>query len=96
MSSYIVGIDLGTTNSVVAYTEKPADGASEASDIRLFRIPQLVDAGVVEKREMLPSFIFLPEAHDVGRGATALPWDPEPSSVVGEFAARGAGSFPSV
>ncbi|SCY11474.1 Hsp70 protein [Desulfoluna spongiiphila] len=94
MSSYIVGIDLGTTNSVVAYTERPEDGAADASDIRLFRIPQLVDAGVVEKREMLPSFIFLPEAHDVGRGATALPWDAEPDAVVGEFARKRGGELP--
>lgn len=94
MTAYIVGIDLGTTNSVVAYTEKPADGADGPSDIRLFRIPQLVDAGVVEKREMLPSFIFLPEAHDVGRGATALPWDAAPASVVGEFARKRGGELP--
>ena len=94
MTSYIVGIDLGTTNSVVAYTEKPAEGADGASDIRLFRIPQLVDAGVVEKRDMLPSFIFLPEIHDVGRGGTALPWDPEPSAVVGEFARKRGAELP--
>ncbi len=94
MTSYIVGIDLGTTNSVVAYTEKPVEGAIEASDIRLFSIPQLVDAGTVENPEILPSFIFLPEAHDVGRGATALPWDPEPSAVVGEFARKRGGELP--
>ena len=94
MSSYIVGIDLGTTNSVVAYTEKPVEGADAPNAIELFRIPQLVDSGVVEKREMLPSFVFLPEAHDVGRGATALPWDESPECVVGEFARKRGSELP--
>jgi molecular chaperone DnaK (HSP70) len=82
---YVIGIDLGTTNSVVAYTE--ADTESDRSfSIRLFEIPQLIDAGVVEKRQMLPSFILIPGGHDVSESAMDLPWHKGCSLAVGEFA----------
>lgn len=48
---YSVGIDLGTTNSAIAYT----DGAS----IKLLRIPQLNGRGVEESLTTLPSFYYL-------------------------------------
>jgi len=70
---YIIGIDLGTTNSVVAYTEADME-TGRPCEIRLFEIPQLIDAGVVEKRRMLPSFILVPGEHDVSETAMALPW----------------------
>ena len=69
--SYIIGIDLGTTNSVVAYTEAEVDAGQQPA-IKLFRIPQLVDAGVVEQREMLPSFLLAPGKHDVSETAKGL------------------------
>ena len=55
-SRYVVGIDLGTTNSAVAYV----DTASEPWQVRTFAVPQLVAAGVVEARETLPSFHYQP------------------------------------
>ena len=84
---YSIGIDLGTTNSAVAYVdlEKPAD-LSGARPIQLFPIPQLVAAGEVARRSMLPSFLYLPGAYDLPAGSTALPWDPARAYAVGEFA----------
>jgi molecular chaperone DnaK (HSP70) len=83
--AYIIGLDLGTTNSVLAYTK--ADTARiEEADIRIFEIPQLVDAGVVERRPILPSFVLLPEAHDTPPGALELPWEAEAQMAVGEYA----------
>jgi molecular chaperone DnaK (HSP70) len=82
---YIIGIDLGTTNSVVAYTEADTETGRSFS-IRLFEIPQLIDAGVVEKRQMLPSFILIPGEHDVSKTAMDLPWHKGCSLAVGEFA----------
>jgi molecular chaperone DnaK (HSP70) len=55
-------------------------------EIRLFEIPQLIDAGVVEKRRMLPSFILVPGEHDVSETAMALPWQETSPLAVGEFA----------
>jgi molecular chaperone DnaK (HSP70) len=91
--TYIIGIDLGTTNSVVAYTE--ADIVpGQPSDIHIFEIPQLVDAGVVEKRDMLPSFLMVPGEHDVSEEAMALPWRDENPLVVGEFARNRGAELP--
>lgn len=91
--TYIIGIDLGTTNSVVAYTE--ADIVpGQPSDIQIFEIPQLIDAGVVEDRDMLPSFLIVPGEHDVSESAMALPWDEKNELIVGEFARNRGAELP--
>ncbi len=82
---YIIGLDLGTTNSVLAYTEASSAGIEEAR-IRIFEIPQIVDAGVVAPRPILPSFVLLPEAHDIPPGALDTPWDAAAGIGVGEYA----------
>jgi len=87
---YIIGIDLGTTNSVAAYTEVNST-RGETSDIKILKIPQLTCAGTVEKREILPSFILMHEKNDDRDEALNLPWDNETHYVVGEHARdRGA------
>jgi molecular chaperone DnaK (HSP70) len=91
--TYIIGIDLGTTNSVVAYTEvNPVGG--KPPDIKLFCIPQLIDAGVVEKRDMLPSFMLTPGKHDISRSAIELPWQQDNQWAVGEFARNRGAELP--
>ena len=87
---YIIGIDLGTTNSVVAYTEVNII-KGETPDIKMLKIPQVVGPGTVEKREILPSFILMHEKNDVMDEALNLPWDNEIHYAVGEYARdRGA------
>ena len=49
-------------------------------------IPQLVKPGAVEERFLLPSFLYLPNENEFPEGSLALPWDPSPDAVVGEFA----------
>ena len=48
---YSVGIDLGTTHTVLAYA--PARGGSPA--VRIFAIEQLVAPGEIAARPLLPS-----------------------------------------
>ena len=88
---FVVGIDLGTTNSVVAYvdTSTLADGA--AADLAdVVPVPQLVKPGLVESRERLPSFLYLPAPNEFPKDSLRLPWG-DASVVVGELArARGA------
>jgi molecular chaperone DnaK (HSP70) len=87
---YIVGIDLGTTNSVVAYADAVAQKGREP-EIRLFSIPQLTGPGLLEEQQTLPSFVLLPSPHDVPPDALALPWDDKADKAVGAFARdRGA------
>jgi len=84
---YIVGIDLGTTNSAVAYV----DTAAAPARIQSFAIPQLVGEASVAERPTLPSFLYIGGEHDVAPEALALPWDARRRYAVGEFArAQGA------
>ncbi len=83
MSRYLIGIDLGTTNSALAYIEAKGRGRPA---IRSFPVPQLVAPGEVEERTLLPSFLYLPGPHDLPATACALPWDADRDYAVGEFA----------
>lgn len=93
LSPYIIGIDLGTTNSVVAYTASEG-AAGRQPAIAIFRIPQLVDAGAVDRREMLPSFMLVPGRHEVSEQSMALPWQDDAPFVVGEFARHRGAELP--
>jgi molecular chaperone DnaK (HSP70) len=85
MTRYLIGIDLGTTNSALAYIDTQHSKGGKAT-IRPFPIPQLVAAGETAPRELLPSFLYLPGEHDLPAGAIALPWDADSPFAVGEFA----------
>jgi molecular chaperone DnaK (HSP70) len=84
---YIIGIDLGTTNSAVAYVRVDREGAaSDDRKVRFLKIPQLVAGGEIGRLPVLPSFLYLPGPYDLPPESTALPWDPDRKEVVGEFA----------
>ena len=88
-SKYSVGIDLGTTNSVVAVV--PLD--DETAPVRLLDIPQLVSASTVENRPMLPSFLYLAPGGE--RGSYDLPWAADRDFAAGELARRQAALVPT-
>ena len=69
-SRYVVGFDLGTTNSAVTYV----DTTEEPWQVRVFAVPQLVAAGQVEARETLPSFHYQPGPGELPPAALRLPW----------------------
>ena len=69
-SRYVVGFDLGTTNSAVTYV----DTAEDPWQVRVFAVPQLVAAGQVEARETLPSFHYQPGPGELPPAALRLPW----------------------
>ena len=81
-AQYIIGIDLGTTNNVLAYS----DLNSESAAIQLLEIPQLVAAGTLDKRPSLPSFVYLGTQSESAEGAFNLPWAKDRNYVVGEWA----------
>lgn len=55
---FIVGIDLGTTNSAVAYVDTEAHSEGEKEEIQVFPVLQMVAPGTLEKRDTLPSFHY--------------------------------------
>jgi len=80
---FVIGIDLGTTNSAVSYV----DTHIEHWKIETFAIAQVVAAGQVEKLETLPSFYYEAMPNERASGATRLPWLKEaPAGAVGVFA----------
>jgi hypothetical protein len=86
---YVIGIDLGTTNSALSYVENQPDADPFAlPKVELLAIPQLVNPSEVRDEDLLPSFLYVPGATDFPAGATALPWDAKPETVVGRLAQK--------
>ena len=82
---FSIGIDLGTTNSVISYRELEQENAQ----LGLLDIPQLVDGATVERRKSLASFLYIAAEHELGNATFSLPWsDAESPHVVGEIARR--------
>jgi molecular chaperone DnaK (HSP70) len=92
--AWTVGIDLGTTHTVVAC----AQAGSRAGDpIRLFPIPQLAAPGEVAARPLLPSLRYHPAEGELAPGADALPWPAEAGAdgaVIGLLARRLGAAVP--
>jgi molecular chaperone DnaK (HSP70) len=61
-----IGIDLGTTNSALAYIDEREAGDRDFPPIHIFETPQLVAPGRVEPRRTLPSFLFLEDGQPIG------------------------------
>ncbi|MGA2271825.1 MAG: Hsp70 family protein [Bryobacteraceae bacterium] len=61
-----IGIDLGTTNSALAYIDEGEAEDRDFPPVRIFETPQRVAAGHVEPRRTLPSFLFLEDGQPVG------------------------------
>jgi molecular chaperone DnaK (HSP70) len=93
-TTYIVGIDLGTTNSILAYTEAVASPPHEDPGIHILEVPQLIGPGAVAARRMLPSFIYMPGEKDLAADALELPWPTDDSPVVGELARNRGAEIP--
>jgi molecular chaperone DnaK (HSP70) len=61
-----VGIDLGTTNSALAYIEPVHGELPDYPEIKVLPIPQYVAPGQIEPRRTLPSFLFLGDRTYIG------------------------------
>ena len=86
---YVIGIDLGTTNSALAFAEAAAEADPFAPpDVRLLALPQLENPGEVREENLLPSFLYLPGSSDFPAGTIALPWDAGRDFVVGRLAQK--------
>jgi hypothetical protein len=90
-SRFVVGIDLGTTNSAVAYVDT---GAADARSADL-AVPQVVQQGVVQDRPLLPSYLYLPGPNELPAGSLKLPWDPNRDYAAGEFARQQGSLVPT-
>ena len=77
---FTVGIDLGTTHTVVAFAKRGA------AQIQLFPIAQLVAAGEVATQPLLASVRFHPAPGTLTPADVQLPWPSTETAVLGRFA----------
>ncbi len=91
---YIIGIDLGTTNSAVSYVDLAEDTAKNRG-IKLFKVPQLTGAGELSPLPVLPSFCYIPGKYDIAEDSIRLPWVTDEMNFVGKFARDHGGKVPS-
>src|SRR4051794_1160594 len=91
-SRYLIGIDLGTTNSVVAYIDRQESPNEGTSGIRVFEVEQLAGPGEVRRFPTLPSFLYFPTQSEIASGTFNLPWHEVQSHTVGH-AARELGAL---
>ena len=90
---YSVGIDLGTTNSVVSFVDlQEADG--DQAPLQVLDIPQLTSPGVIGERKQLPSFLYQAHEAELAPGDIVLPWNHQPEALVGELARQLGGKTP--
>jgi len=93
-ASYIIGIDLGTTNSTVAFTtlEKSENNKKTIDQVA---ISQITKAGLQETNLSLPSFIYHPLPEEQTAQVAALSWDEKRAFCIGLFAKQRGAELPA-
>src|SRR5262245_55922214 len=94
MSRYVVGIDLGTTNSALAFADMRETKDDAPRPIQSFPIPQVVGLNETAERPVLPSFLYLPAEKEFTPGALDVPWKKKAEQVVGAFAREHGAKVP--
>ena len=87
---YVLGIDLGTTNSVLAYSSLEG----EKPKVELLPIPQLVAPSTVESKTGLASFLYLATEQETRGNAYDVPGQTGRDFAVGEVARRQSAELP--
>ncbi|OGR28101.1 MAG: molecular chaperone DnaK [Desulfobacterales bacterium RIFOXYA12_FULL_46_15] len=101
---YIIGIDLGTTNSAVSYVDikalsdetlKARFKIEKKNLVRIFNVPQLTGYGEFTKLQILPSFLYIPGEYDISKGSLRHPWKKREDIFTGSFARDHGSKIPS-
>ncbi|MFD1560473.1 Hsp70 family protein [Paraburkholderia silviterrae] len=89
---YSIGVDLGTTHCALSYVDLAGSDGEKATQ-GVLAVTQLTAPGAIESPELLPSFLYLPNAGELSPGDLTLPWTATREYAVGEMArSRGAGT----
>ncbi|MEE2901473.1 MAG: Hsp70 family protein [Myxococcota bacterium] len=86
MARFVVGIDLGTSNSCVAFADLKTPNSSDRPRIEIFEIPQLIGPGDVQPRTLLPSMLYMPSKVELNEQQLRLPWQDSPTEDVAQKA----------
>ncbi|NQZ57244.1 MAG: Hsp70 family protein, partial [Lentisphaeraceae bacterium] len=89
-SRFIIGIDLGTTNSVVSYVDRQ----SADKEVLDFPVMQHIATAELDFYAALPSFCYLPLPHEKEGDALNLPWRGDKNYVCGLYARNHGSGIP--
>jgi molecular chaperone DnaK (HSP70) len=89
-SRFLIGIDLGTTNSVLAYIDTHTDSA-----VTVFPVPQLAAPGEVRTLPALPSFLYFPTEEELAGSGVVATWNEQPPMITGVLAREQGALVPS-
>ncbi len=100
---YVIGIDLGTTNSAVSYVDMIAlkeklstqKKCKKKQFLKVFNIPQLTGHGEFTKIPVLPSFLYIPGEYDISKEVLKHPWKKRDDLFAGSFARDHGSKLPS-
>ncbi len=92
---YAIGIDLGTTQSVIAWASLDAVRRTGEAGVELLPVPQLLAAATIGDQDALPSFLYLATADEAASGSCDLPWARGVDHVAGEWARRRSAEVPT-
>ncbi len=92
-ASYIIGVDLGTTNCTMAYT--PIQLEENPPIIEQMSIAQLITAGSQGVHPSLPSFIYYPLPEELSAKMASIGWDLQRSYAIGTFARDRGSELPT-
>ena len=101
---YVIGIDLGTTNSAVSYVDvtvlkddklKGKKYVEKKNLVKVFNVPQLTGHGEFTKIPVLPSFLYIPGKYDISKEVLKHPWKKREDLFAGSFARDHGSKIPS-
>ena len=79
---FSLGIDLGTTNSAIAFTDLDSDRA------QVFEVTQILGPNQIGEKPTLPSALYIPHRDEFPENSFPLPWedDMRDAMIIGHFA----------
>ncbi len=89
---YVIGIDLGTTNSAVSFVDLES---KDPREIRIFHAPQLTGPGEIGAGKVLPSFLYIPGDYDIPADAVIHPFQTNERCFAGSYARDHGARVPS-
>lgn len=93
-ASYIIGIDLGTTNCTLSYTPLQVED-KQIPLLEQFSIPQMMNSETVGTSFSLPSFIYYPLTEELDSSSAEILRNTQQSFTIGTYARQRGAEIPT-
>ncbi len=92
---YVVGIDLGTTHTVLSYLDTEEEVEEGLPEVKVLDVSQITAPGEVGEQDNLPSFLYQAAGPEFPDNALDLPWAGDRDYCVGELARKQGAAVPA-